>query len=112
MPEFMFLFRGGEYEHLSKEQMQGVVEKFIAWARKLRDQGHFKAGDELKGSGRVVTVQNGKIVDGPFTETKEAVGGYMLIEASSLEEAVSLAHDCPGLPYNDRVEIRPISDYQ
>lgn len=112
MPEFMLLFREGSYEGLSPQEMQTIVEKYIAWARKLRTEGSFKDGDELKSTGRLLRVQNGRVVDGPFTETKEIVGGYMRIVARDYDHAVELSRDCPGLPYGTVVEIRQISDYQ
>ena len=111
MPEFMLLIRGGDYEEMSPEESQKVVEKFIAWAGKLREAGHFKAGDELQANGRIVAARNGSVTDGPFIETKDAVGGYFLIEAADYDEAVALTRECPNLEYNGSIEIRQISDY-
>lgn len=112
MPEFMLLFREGSYDGVSPQEMQSIVEKYIAWARKLRELRLFKDGDELKPTGRVLRVQNGRVVDGPFSETKEIVGGYMRIEARDYDHAVELSRECPGLAYGTAVEIRQISDYQ
>lgn len=70
-----------------------------------------KGGDELKSSGRVLIGGEGGITDGPFTESKEAVGGYFLIEAADYDAAVGIARECPALQHNGRVEIRQISDY-
>jgi hypothetical protein len=48
--------------------------------------------------------------DGPFAESKEIVGGYVLVQASSLSEAIEMARDCPGLDYRMTVEVRPVRD--
>ena len=111
MPDFMLLFRGGEAESKSPEEMQKIVEKYIAWVRELRTQGKYKAGDELQPNGRIVSSVRGTIVDGPFVETKEAVGGYFLIEAADYNEAVVIAKASPNIANGGSVEIRQVSDY-
>jgi hypothetical protein len=112
MPEFMLLIKQGDYTDYSPEQMQQIVQKYIAWAGKLRERGLMKGGDELQSTGRVVSLENGKIVDGPYAETKESVGGYFLIEVKDYEEAVAITRECPGLQHGASIEIRQISDYQ
>ncbi len=47
--------------------------------------------------------------DGPFAESKETIGGYFLLTVGSMDEAVAIAQQCPGLPYGIRVEVRPIA---
>ncbi len=112
MPEFMFLFRGGEADRKSPEEMQSLVQEYISWVRSLRERGKFKAGDELQGNGRVVAKTGNRVTDGPFVETKDAVGGYFLIEAADYEEAVAIAAQSPNLNNGGWVEVRQISDYQ
>ena len=56
----------------------------------------------MSGKNRVVS-------DGPFAESKEAIGGYFLLDVASLDEAVAIAQECPGLPYGIRVEVRPVA---
>ncbi len=112
MPEFMFLFRGGEADRKSPEEMQALVQEYIAWVRLLREKGKFKAGDELQGNGRVVSRNGSRVTDGPFVETKDAVGGYFLIEAADYDEAVAIAAQSPNLNNGGWVEVRQISDYQ
>jgi hypothetical protein len=50
------------------------------------------------------------VADGPFAESKEAIGGYFLLKVDSIEEAVAIAKDCPGLAYGARVEVRPVAE--
>jgi hypothetical protein len=112
MSEFMFLFRGGNYEGFSPEQLQQVVQDYIAWVKELRNKGSYKAGDELQKNGRIVKREAGNNTDGPFVESKEAVGGYFLIEAANYDEAVEIARSSPNLQHDGWVEVRQISDYQ
>ena len=59
----------------------------------------------------MVTGKNGRTVsDGPFAESKEAVGGYFLLQVASMDEAVTIAQECPGLAYGSKVEVRPVAE--
>ncbi len=54
--------------------------------------------------------ENGRtVVDGPFAESKEAIGGYFMVQADTLEEAVAIARECPGLAHGIKVEVRPVA---
>ena len=57
--------------------------------------------------GKIVTDRNA-VTDGPFAESKEAIGGFLIIQADSLEQAVQIAEDCPGFRFGQTVEVRPI----
>lgn len=112
MAQFMLLLRGGEFPAQSPEEMQKVVEKYIAWADKLRQEGRHRAGDELKEGGRILSLKNGKhVVDGPYVETKEIVGGYYLLEAQNLDEATEISKGCPHLVFGGSIEIREINPH-
>jgi hypothetical protein len=108
---FMLIFRGTDwYKGLSPEEMQQVGDHWMAWFRGLTEQGKAVAGNPLEREGRVVSGKNGRVVsDGPFTESKETIGGYFLLKVDTLDEAVAIAQDCPGLPYGIRVEVRPVA---
>jgi len=56
-----------------------------------------------------VSGKNRVVSDGPFAESKEAIGGYFLLDVASLDDAVAIAQECPGLPYGIRVEVRPVA---
>ncbi len=113
MAQFMLLLRGGgEFPVHSPEEMQKVLEKYLAWADKLRKDGRHRGGEELKDGGRVMSIKNGKVaIDGPYTETKEIVGGYFLYEAKDLDEATEIAKGCPHLGFGGSVEIREINPH-
>lgn len=107
---YMLLFVGMDWHKgLSPEQMQKVSEEWMAWFKRLTDEGKAIAGHPLDREGKTVSGKNGRIVaDGPFAESKEAVGGYFLLNVASMEEAVAIAQQCPGLAYGAKVEVRPV----
>ena len=111
MAQYMLLLKGGDFGGYSPEEAQKIVEKYIVWANQLREKGIHRGGDELKGTGRVLSVKNGRVVDGPFTETKEAIGGYFQIEVESMEEAVEISKGCPHLEFKGDVEIREVNPH-
>ena len=107
----MLIFRGTNwYQGLSPEQMQQVADHWMAWFNRLKAERKAVAGNPLEREGKIVSGKNGRIVsDGPFAESKETIGGYFLLNVNSLEEAVAIAQECPGLPYGIRVEVRPVA---
>ncbi|HEV2329578.1 MAG TPA: YciI family protein [Verrucomicrobiae bacterium] len=108
--EYMFLFRGTEMRStLSPEQMQEVACQMMAWFKRLADQGKVLAGSPLDDKGKVLSGKNGRVVaDGPFAESKEAVGGYFLLQVDTMEEAVAIAKECPLLAHDGKVEVRQV----
>jgi hypothetical protein len=109
MPKFMLLIRGGDPDgQISPEQMQAQIQKYVEWSRRLSEAGKLTAADKLCDDGRIVSVKNGRIVDGPFTETKEAVGGYFTVEAADYAEACAIARECPVLERQGTVEVRKL----
>jgi len=109
---YMLIFRGTDWHKgLSPEEMQRVSEQWMAWFKRLTEQGKAVAGNPLEREGKIVSGKNGRVVaDGPFAESKEAIGGYFLLKVGTLDEAVAIAQECPGLPYGARVEVRPVMD--
>jgi hypothetical protein len=108
MSEFVFLYRGGEAGR-SPERMQEMLQKWMAWFKELGAKGHVKnQGHPLERSGKLVNGRRKTVTDGPFAETKDVVGGYSLIEARDLDEAVELSKGCPILENEGAVEVRPV----
>ncbi len=106
----MLIFRGTDwYKGLSPEQMQQIADNWMAWFNGLKGQGKAIAGNPLEPEGKVVSGKNRVVSDGPFAEAKESIGGYFLLKVPTLEDAVAIAKDCPGLPYGIRVEVRPVA---
>lgn len=92
------------------ERIGGVMVEYNAYTRMLRDNGHYVAGEALQPTSTATTVRirDGQTIttDGPFAETKEALGGYYLIKAADLDEAISVAKEIP-MPFGG-VEVRPV----
>lgn len=114
MADFMFIYRGGDAQEseMSPEQMQQYMEQWISWIQNAMQAGWMVSpGDALMPEGRLVR-QEGELVitDGPFTESKEIVGGYSLIKADDLDQAAKLAAGCPGFLTGGCVEVRPLAD--
>jgi len=107
----MLIFRGTDwYKGLSPEEMQRLADQWMAWFNRLKDQGKAIAGNPLEREGKIVSGKNGRVVsDGPFAESKETIGGYFLLKVNTLDEAVAIAQECPGLSYGIRVEVRPVA---
>jgi hypothetical protein len=110
--EYMLLFRGTDWHNgLSPEQIQNVMDQWKAWFERLTSEGKLKAGQPLEREGKIVSGKKGRVVaDGPFAESKEAIGGYFLLHVANLEEAVAIAKQCPGLDHGLIVEVRPVAD--
>ncbi len=90
----MLLFRGTELrKSLSPEEMQRVSEEWMAWFRRLTEQGKAVAGNPLEREGKIVSGKDRIVSDGPFAESKEAIGGYFLLDVATLDEAVAIARD-------------------
>ena len=109
---YMLIFRGTDWHQgLSPEKMQQVASDWMAWFKRLTQEGKAVAGNPLEPKGKIVSGKGGRaIADGPFAESKEAIGGYFLLNVASMEAAVAIAQECPGLPYGAKVEVRPVME--
>lgn len=110
--EYLLLFRGTNWDKgLSPEEIQNVVSQWFAWFERLTQEGKAVGGHPLRKEGKLVSGKNGRIVaDGPFAESKEAIGGYFYLHVADEAEAVAIAQQCPALDYGLVVEVRPIAD--
>jgi hypothetical protein len=89
--------------------MQKTLEKWTAWFKELEAKGHLKnPGNPLEHNGKVVKGKQKIVTDGPYAEAKDVVGGYTVIEARDITEAVELSKGCPLLEVDGSVEVRPI----
>jgi hypothetical protein len=108
MSEFTFLFRGREYLS-SPEQMQKTMEKWLVWFKDLNAKGQLKdPGHPLAPTGKVVSGKSKAVTDGPYAESKDLIGGYVVIEAPNLDAAAQISKGCPILDVGGSVEIRPL----
>ena len=108
MSEFTFFYRGRDTS-ASAEQMQKTMEMWFAWFKQLESDGALKQmGNPLEHTGKVVNSNQKVVVDGPFAEAKDVIGGYSVVEAQDLDHATELAKGCPILEVGGSVEVRPI----
>lgn len=111
---FILFFRNSGPEthaHLSADERQQLMTRWNAWYDDLAAEGKAIAGTPLELETRIVSGARGeRVVDGPFAETKEAIGGYVMLMVNDLEEATAIAQDHPGLPYGLQIEVRRLAD--
>jgi hypothetical protein len=107
MNGYLFLFRGGEPGE-SPEANQQHMQKWVAWMDDLRKQGRLKGGEPLERAGKVLRGRKHQVTDGPYTESKDLVGGYLYVMADTIDQATEIAKGCPLLERDGVVEIRPI----
>jgi hypothetical protein len=110
MKDFMFVFRGPSIEELNftPEQSQASMQKWFGWISDLQSKARYVSGAPLISGGKSVQGKKPVVVDGPFAEGKELVGGYLIIKAESLEEATELAFGFPDFENQGSVEVREV----
>lgn len=108
MTEFVYLYRGYELP-ASPEELQKKTARWMAWLKDLSDKGHVKSfGEPLLPGGVVVKGKKKQVIDGPYAEAKDVVGGYSLIVAKDIEQAVEFSLECPIFEDGGSVEVRQI----
>jgi hypothetical protein len=110
--EYLLLIYGGvDGQKMSAAEMGQMHQEYMAFTQDLTKAGKNKGGNALEPSSTATTVsvRNGKttVTDGPFAETKEQLGGYYLVEAKDLDEAISIAARIPGAKHGS-IEVRPV----
>lgn len=109
-PDYLLLFRGQDWDKgLSPEELQQAISKAMGWFEGLYKRGKVKAGQPLDRTGKFISGKKGSTVaDGPFAESKEAIGGYLILQVANEAEAVAIAQTNPSLEYGITIEVRPI----
>jgi hypothetical protein len=107
----MIYNRESDYATLSEEARNALHKDYFEFTDSIRKSGHYKGGNPLQSvaTATTVRVRDGKAMntDGPFAETREQLGGYYLVEAANLDEAIGLAARIPGARTGS-IEVRPI----
>jgi hypothetical protein len=113
MPKYVLMFVGSDdwYDTQTKEELEKAYQPIMSWWDDLMKTGVLKGGEELGLQRNATTVKrvNGtmKVIDGPFIESKETVGGLAVIEVEDLDKAIAIAKSWPG----GDVEVRPIVEH-
>ena len=103
-----------KFQSLSKSEMDALMQDYFTFTGEIRDSGHYLGGNDLQPvrTATTVRVRNGKMstTDGPFAETKEQLGGYYLIDARDLNEALQIASRIPSARLGC-IEVRPVQEH-
>lgn len=114
MAKYLLLLGGADLDKRSADTAFAgrMFERYMAWMKGMQASGKYVASHKLfDQEGARLTVRGGQVVEAPFVETKEAVGGLFVVEATSLEEATALARECPVLDMqNGYVEVRRVEE--
>jgi hypothetical protein len=110
---YMILIYGKEsdWEHVAPERMGEIMGAYNAYTEKLKAAGVYVSGDELNAVATAKSVRGmgaTHVVDGPFVDTKEQLGGYYLIECANDAEALNWARQAPTMMHGGGVELRPV----
>lgn len=100
--------------NMSKAETDAFMGEYFTFTNEVRQSGHYEAGEALQpvATATTVRIRNGKMAttDGPFAETKEQLGGFYLIKAKDLNEAIQIASRIPSARYGS-IEVRPVVDF-
>lgn len=107
MEKFMLIFQGGQLYNQSPEEMQAHMGKWMAWIEKLNNDGKYVSGEPLLPGGKLITGKK-NVTDGPYTEGKEIVGGFFIINAENMEEAGKICEDYPDYDNGGAVQVRQV----
>ena len=103
-----------KFENMSETERNTMVDECFTYDDELRKNGHFAGGEALQGPQTATTLRwkNGKvsITDGPYAETKEQIGGILVLDARDLNHAIQLMSKHPGVKAGTSFEIRPAAD--
>jgi hypothetical protein len=111
MEYLLLIYGGADGQKLTSAELGQLHQEYMAFTQDLTKSGKNKGGNALEppSTATTVRVRNGKtaVMDGPFAETKEQLGGYYLVDAKDLDEAISIAARIPGAKYGS-IEVRPV----
>jgi hypothetical protein len=109
---YLLLFHSNEWwKELGREELEKYLAQNHAWLEKLMTTGQAKGGQALARTGTIISGKNRRnLTDGPFAEAKEVIGGYLLLDVETFEEAVAIAKTAPMIALGTSVEVRPLTD--
>lgn len=110
MEKFMLIFTGGIQQDASPQDLQTNMGKWMSWVEKLQKEGRYASGEALLPGGKLVSGKT-VVTDGPYTEGKEVVGGYFVVSANNLEEAVAECQHYPDFEHGGQVQVRQVMKF-
>jgi hypothetical protein len=111
MKDYLLLFRGGlDFTKASPEQLEQVMTNWRNWIDELSKKGIYGGGERLARNDAAVVRGNAKqVIDGPYVESKEIVGGYINIKADNLQQVIEISKGCPIFNFDGNIEIREVA---
>jgi hypothetical protein len=115
--QYLLLIYGNEsqFDKMSPAEQKKIDQEYMEFSKSIAGSGHMRGGNELDriSKAKTVRVRQGKrsVLDGPFAETKEQLGGYYLVEAKDFDEALALAARIPSARWGS-IEVRPIIPHE
>ncbi|HKY31404.1 MAG TPA: YciI family protein [Candidatus Polarisedimenticolia bacterium] len=111
MPRYLAILYDdpAQWASVAPEEMKRVIAKYEAWSEKTARAGRLLGGQKLTDAeGRIMRRKGGtlRVTDGPYSESKEVIGGYFAVQADSYDEALKILADCPHLDYEGTIEVR------
>ena len=107
----MFIFRGGETHIHTAQDSQAAkdyIQTWMSWMQGLAEKGILAGGDPLQTTGKHVSGSNKVVSDGPYAEGKEMVGGFLMVHAKDIDDAVEISKGCPIFNEGGSLEVRQI----
>jgi hypothetical protein len=110
MEKFMLIFHGGIKQNASPQDLQTNMGRWMEWVEKLQKEGRYVSGEALLPGGKLVSSKT-SVTDGPYTEGKEIVAGFFVINANTMEEAVAECQFYPDFEYGGQIQVRPVMKF-
>jgi hypothetical protein len=110
---YLLIFRDSSpdvYRRMSPQERQALLTEWNAWYDGLVAKGKVLQGHPLEPNGRIISGGTTRDFDGPYAETKEAVGGFFLLKVADIDEATAIAKQCPSMGLGISMEIRPVAN--
>src|ERR1700722_2135860 len=115
MEKFMYLFRGGvnhAHNAADSEVAAQNMQKWMSWMGSLQQKGILAGGEPLQPTGKVISGSKKVVTDGPYAGVKEMVGGYLIVNANDINEAVEISKGCPIFEEDGHLEVRQVQKMQ
>lgn len=95
---------------MTPEAMSANMSAWWKYTNDMQEAGKYVVGDALQPTATATTVRSDAVIDGPYAETKEQLGGYYIVEAADLDEAINWAKRMPHMAQGGATEVRPVLD--
>ena len=108
MSEYILLMHENDHAWtlMPKDEQQRILKRYFAWVDELKSTDSLRGGAPISDEGTLLQSVDGEVVEGPYTESKEVITGYFILEADSLEAAVAIARNCPALGHGEKVVVK------